>query len=63
MRHGFDYLMIKEYRAGQISLGKLADELSLSMSETIDLLAGYGITAPIDYEDYSKGYETLKKVF
>jgi len=63
IEYGFDYIMIKEYKEGRVSLEKLAAELSLSVSETIDLLADYGIKAPIDYEDYLKGYETLKKVF
>ena len=63
IEYGFDYLMLKEYKEGRISLGKLANELSFSVSETIDLLADYGIKAPIDYEDFLKGYETLKKIF
>ena len=63
IEYGFDYLMLKEYKEGRISLGKLATELSLSVSETIDFLADYGIKAPIDYEDYLKGYETLKEIF
>ena len=63
IEYGFDHLLMKEYKAGRISLGKLATELSLSVGETIDLLSEYGVTAPIDYEDYLKGYETLKKAF
>jgi len=38
------------------------EELDLSMSETIDLLSEFGIKAPIDYEDYLKGYEALKEM-
>ena len=63
IRYGFNYLMIREYKKGQLSLGKLATEFALSISETIDLLADFGIKAPIDYEDYLKGYETLQRVF
>ena len=63
IEYGFDYLMIKEYKENRISLGRLAAELSLSITETIDLLADYGINAPINYEDYLEGYETLKKAF
>ena len=63
IRYGFDYLMLKEYKEGRISLGKLAKELSLCISETIDLLAEFGITSPIDYEDVLEGYENLKGVF
>lgn len=38
------------------------EELDLSISETIDLLSEFGIKAPIDYEDYLKGYEALKEM-
>jgi len=38
------------------------EELDLSISETIDLLSEFGIKAPIDYEDYLKGYEVLKGI-
>jgi len=55
--YGLTYLMIKLYREGKLSLGKTAKGLDLSISETIDLLSEFGIKAPIDYEDYLKGYE------
>lgn len=38
------------------------EELDLSISETIDLLSEFGMKAPIDYEDYLKGYEALKEM-
>ena len=60
---GYRYLLISLYRKGKYSLGKVAGGLNLSISETVDLLADFGITAPLEYEDYLKGYETLKKVF
>ena len=56
-------LFFRDYKEGRLSLGKLARELSLSLSETIDLLKDLGINAPIEFEDYLKGYETLQKVF
>ena len=55
--YGLTYLMIKLYREGKLSLEKVAKGLDLSISETIDLLSEFGIKAPIDYEDYLKGYE------
>ncbi len=58
---GLTYLMIRLYREGRLSLEKVAKELDLSVSETIDLLSEFGIKAPIDYEDYLKGYEVLKE--
>ena len=63
IKYGFYYLMVRDYKEGRLSLGKLARELSLSLSETIDLLKDLGINAPIEFEDYLKGYETLQKVF
>ena len=44
------------------ALEKLSKELSLSLSEAIDMLAEFGIKAPITYEDYLKGYK-LEKIF
>ncbi len=45
-----------------MSLEKISKELNLSISETIDLLAEFGIKAPISFEDYLKGYK-LEKIF
>ncbi len=52
--------MLKQYRDGKLSLGELAKSLDLSVGEVIDLLEEFGIEAPIEYEDYLKGFETLK---
>jgi hypothetical protein len=41
------------------SLGSPAKQPDLTVAETLDLLADFGITAPIDYADYLKGYETI----
>lgn len=62
IEYGKVYLILKLYKEGKISLEKTSKELSLSISETIDLLAEFGIKAPISYEDYLKGYK-LDKVF
>lgn len=58
--YGWEFLMIKLYREGKISLATLASKLELSMSETIDLLSEFGVESPIDYDDYLKGFEALK---
>ncbi len=54
--------MIRLYREGRFSLEKVAKKLDLSVSETIDLLSEFGSKAPIDYDDYLKGYEVMKEV-
>ncbi len=59
---GWDYLMVKLYKDGKLSLGILSEKLDLSMSETFDRLAEFGVTAPIEYEDYLKGSEYLRKM-
>lgn len=43
-----------------MSLSTLASKLELSVSETIDLLAEFGVESPIDYDDYLKGFEVFK---
>ena len=51
---------LKRYKEGKISLETLAKELEFSVSETIDLLAEYGVISPISYDDYLEGLETLR---
>jgi hypothetical protein len=60
MEHGWEFLMIKLYRNGKLSLSTLASKMELSVSETIDLLADFGIESPIDFDDYLGGLEVLK---
>ena len=57
--HGWEFLMIKRYKDGKLSLTGLASDLEVSVSEAIDLLAELGVEAPIDYDDYLKGLDRL----
>lgn len=59
--YGLMLKMFKLYRQGRASLGYIAEKLSLSVGEVLDLLAEFGIESPIDFEDYLAGFETLKK--
>jgi hypothetical protein len=59
IQQGWQFRMLKQYRDGKLSLGGLAKTLDLSVGEAIDLLAELGIEAPIEYEDYLKGFEVL----
>lgn len=59
--YGWYYLALRNYKDGKLSLGGLAKRLDLTLAETLDLLAEFGITAPIDYADYLKGYEILSQ--
>ena len=51
---------LKRFKEGKLSLGGLAKKLDISISETIELLADLGIEAPIEFEDYLKGFEVFK---
>ena len=60
LEYGWEFLMIKYYKEGKLSLEGLAKKLDISISEAIDLLAELGIEAPIELEDYLKGFEVFK---
>lgn len=59
--YGLTLKMLKLYRQGKVSLGYVAEKLSLSVGEVLDLLAEFGIESPIDFEDYLQGFETLRR--
>lgn len=61
LSQGWIYRWLKLYREGKASLGTVSKELDFSLSETLDLLAELRIEAPLDYDDYVTGYETLRK--
>ena len=52
--------MLRYYKEGTLSLESLAKKLDVSISEAIDLLAKLGIEAPIEFEDYLKGFEVFR---
>ena len=52
--------MLKQYKEGKLSLTSLSKQHNISVSNAIDLLAELGIEAPIEYEDYLKGFEVLE---
>lgn len=55
LEEGWMFHMLRLYRDGKLSLGRLSKLLRKSLSETIDLLRDFGQPAPIDYEDYLQG--------
>lgn len=57
LEYGWDFLMMKLYKEGRLSLENFAKKLDVSISEAIDLLAEHGIDSPVEYEDYLKGFE------
>ncbi|MDA8089451.1 MAG: hypothetical protein M0Z61_04420 [Nitrospiraceae bacterium] len=59
LEYGWDFLMLKYYRDGKLSLNGLAKKLDIPVSEAIDLLKEFGIEAPIGFDDYLKGFEVF----
>jgi len=60
---GIKYKMLLNYKEGKASLGTLAKKLGMNLSEVLDLLASLGIPAPISYDDYLQGHESMRKLF
>jgi len=54
--------VLRRYKEGKPSLGTVARELNLSITEAIDLLAKFGIQAPLEYDDYLHGIKGLKRI-
>jgi len=59
LKYGWEFLMLRYYKEGTLSLESLAKKLDVSISEAIDLLAKLGIEAPIEFEDYLKGFDAF----
>ena len=63
MRRGFMMYQLDEYKSGNISLGKLAENLHVSYVEALNLAAKYN-THPEMPEDYLvEAGETAKSIF
>ncbi len=62
LQEGWVFYWLKLYRARKVSVGKIAEELDLSVNEVLDLLAEFGIESSILYDDYLLGFENLKKL-
>lgn len=61
LREGWMFYWLKLYIAGKVSIGKMAEELELSINEVLDLLSEFKIESSIHYDDYLSGFENLKK--
>jgi len=59
--YGWEYMMIRKYKEGKLSLSRLSQELEKPISEVIDLLADLGVESPIEKDEVMEGYRTLKK--
>jgi predicted HTH domain antitoxin len=54
-------LAVEKYRKSEASLEKASRLAGVSLSKMMDILAEYGVEANLEYEDYLKGLETLRK--
>jgi len=62
LHEGWVFYWLKLYSAGKVSIGKMAEELDLSINEVLDLLSRFGIDSSIRYDDYIAGFENLKNL-
>lgn len=60
LRDGWIFYWLKLYSKKKVSIGRMAEELDLSVNEVLDLLAEFGIESSILYDDYLQGFESLK---
>ena len=56
-------LAVEKYKKSEASLEKAAHLAGVSISRMIDILAEYGVEANLEYEDYLKGLNTLRKIW
>lgn len=54
---------MERYRSGKACLGKAAEIAGLSVSETMDILAQFGVEANLDKEDYVTSLSNLKSAW
>ena len=54
---------IESYKKGRASVGMAAELAGVSISRMLGLLSEYGIESNLEYENYLKGFDNLKKVW
>jgi predicted HTH domain antitoxin len=59
LRAGWVFYWLKLYSAKKVSIGRMAEELNLSVNEVLDLLSDFGIESQVTYDDYLQGFENL----
>jgi predicted transcriptional regulator len=59
--NGLVFVTLRDYRAGRLSLGLLAERLGMTLSEAIDLLAEIGVRSPIGHDDYLRSYASAQQ--
>lgn len=63
MKRGFLMYELDEYKAGNISLGKLAEMLDIPLLEALNLVAAYSAHPRMPKDYLVEASETAKKLF
>ena len=63
MRRGFIMYQLDDYKSGNLSLGKLAETLDLSIFETMNLVAKYNAAPDIPADFLVESNETARRLF
>jgi len=61
--YGETFRAVKRYKKGKISIGKMASELDITITEAMSLLTELGINSGVTQEDQVEAKENLKKVW
>ena len=61
--YGWEYLKIRQYRNGELSLSRLSQELDKPISAVINLLADLGVQSPLEKDEVMEGYKSLKSQY
>ncbi|MFB6100702.1 MAG: hypothetical protein ABEK16_05515 [Candidatus Nanohalobium sp.] len=61
--YGETFRALKKYRKGEISVGKMASELDITITEAMSMLTELGIDSGITQEDQIEAKENLQEVW
>ena len=56
-------LAIEKYKKSEASIEKAALTAGVSISEMMEIFKEHGVEANLEYEDYLKGFKSLRKVW
>ncbi len=56
-------LAIEKYKKSEASIEKASKIAGVSISRMMDIFSEYGVQSKIEYEDYLKGFNNLRKVW
>jgi len=63
IEYGEKFRAVKRFKQGEISIGKMASELDITITEALSLLTDMGIDSGITEEDQVEAQENLEEVW